>query len=99
MPSYKKLQCRLTAPYIIVACDGNLQRKKMNIDDHLSMCNCSGGTELDKAVKFSISRSAWCTFSRVEQIRNEHDARWCSFSRMVHKFAPVHVYAEGKINE
>ena len=28
MPSYEKLQCRLTAPFIIVACDGDLQRKK-----------------------------------------------------------------------
>ena len=42
------------------------------------MYSCSGGTELDKAVKFRISRSAWCTFSRGEQIRgyvhreNEH---------------------------
>ena len=29
MPLYEKLQCRLTAPYIIVACDGDLQRKKI----------------------------------------------------------------------
>ena len=43
------------------------------------MCNCSaGGTKLDKAVKFRISRSAWCTISRGERIRwyvpreNEH---------------------------
>ena len=78
MPSYQKLQCRLSAPYILVACDGGLQRKKINTDDHLSMCSCSGGTELDKAAKFRISRSAWCTFSRGEQIRgyvhreNEH---------------------------
>ena len=69
MRSYQKLQCRLSPPYILVACDGGLQRKKINTDDHLSMCNCSGGTELDKAVKFRISRSAWCTFSRGEQIR------------------------------
>ena len=90
MPSYQKLQCRLTAPYILVACDGGLQRKKINTDDHLSMCKCSGGTELDKAVKLKISRSAWCTFSRVEQIRgyvpreNEHRGAhfrgWCTNS-------------------
>ena len=70
--------------------DGGLQRKKINTDDHVSMCNCSGGTELDKAVKFRISRSAWCTFSRVEQIRgfvpreNEHQGAhfrgWCTNS-------------------
>ena len=88
MPSYQKLQCRLSAPYILVACDGGLQRKKINTDDHLSMCSCSGGTELDKAVKFRISRSAWCTFSRGEQIRgyvhreNEHRGAhfrgWCT---------------------
>ena len=90
----QKLQCRLTAPYIIVwfvACEGDLQRKKINADDHLSMCNCSGGTGLDK-LGIRISRSA-CTFSRVEQTRgyvdlpreNEHhDAHfrgWCSNSR------------------
>ena len=90
MPSYQKLQWRLTAPYILVACDGGLQRKKINTDVHVSMCNCSGGTELDKAVKFRISRSAWCTFSRVEQIRgyvpreNEHQGAhfrgWCTNS-------------------
>ena len=90
MPSYQKLQCRLTAPYTLVACDGGLKRKKINTEDHLSMCNCSGGTELDKAVKFRISRSAWCTFSRVEQIRgyvpreNEHQGAhfrgWCTNS-------------------
>ena len=90
MPSYQKLQCRLSAPYILVACDGGLQRKKINTDDHLSMCSCSGGTELDKAVKFRISRSAWCTFSRGEQIRgyvhreNEHRGAhfrgWCTNS-------------------
>ena len=91
MPPYQKLQCRLTAPYILVACDGGLQRKKINTDDHLSMCNHSGGTELDKAVKFRMSRSAWCTFSRVERIRgyvpreNElrgaHFRGWCTNSR------------------
>ena len=90
MPSYQKLQCRLSAPYIRVACDGGLQRKKINTDDHLSMCSCSGGTELDKAAKFRISRSAWCTFSRGEQIRgyvhreNEHRGAhfrgWCTNS-------------------
>ena len=90
MPSYQKLQCRLSAPYILVACDGGLQRKKINTDDHLSMCSCSGGTELDKAAKFRISRSAWCTFSRGEQIRgyvhheNEHRGAhfrgWCTNS-------------------
>ena len=90
MPSYQKLQCRLTAPYILVACDGGLQRKKINTDDHLCMCNCSGGTELDKAVNFRISQSAWCTFSRGEQIRgyvpreNEHRGAhfrgWCTNS-------------------
>ena len=90
MPSYQKLQCRLSAPYILVACDGGLQRKKINTDDHLSMCSCSGGTELDKAAKFRISRSAWCTFSRGEQIRgyvhreNErrgaHFRGWCTNS-------------------
>ena len=48
MPSYQKLQCRLTAPYILVACDGGLHRKKMNTDDHLSMCNCSGGLSSTK---------------------------------------------------
>ena len=90
MPSYQKLQCRLSAPYIVVACDGGLQRKKINTDDHLSMCSCSGGTELDKAAKFRISRSAWCTFSRGEQIRgyvhreNEHRGAhfrgWCTNS-------------------
>ena len=89
--SYQKLQCRLTAPCVLVACDGALQRKKINTDDHLSMCNCSGGTELDKAVNFRISQSAWCTFSRVEQIRgyvprvNEHRGAhfrgWCANSR------------------
>ena len=73
-----------------MACDGGLQRKKINTDDLVSMCNCSGGTELDKAVKFRISRSAWCTFSRVEQIRgyvpreNEHQGAhfrgWCTNS-------------------
>ena len=88
MPSYQKLQCRLSAPYILGACDGGLQRKKINTDDHLSMCSCSGGTELDKAAKFRISRSAWCTFSRGEQIRgyvhreNEHRGAhfrgWCT---------------------
>ena len=90
MPSYQKLQCRLStsAPYILVACDGGLQRKKINTDDHL--CSCSGGTELDKAAKFRISRSAWCTFSRGEQIRghvhreNEHRGAhfrgWCTNS-------------------
>ena len=67
------------------------QRKKIKSDDHLSMCNCSGATELDKAVKFRISRSAWCTFSRGEQIRgyvpreNEHHGAhfrgWCTNSR------------------
>ena len=67
------------------------QRKKIKTDDHLSMCNCSGATELDKAVKFRISRSAWCTFSRGEQIRgyvpreNEHHGAqfrgWCTNSR------------------
>ena len=78
MPSYQKLQCRLTAPNILVACNGGSPRKKINTDDHLSMCSCSGGTALDKAVKFRISWSAWCTFSRGEQIRgyvpreNEH---------------------------
>ena len=90
MPSYQKLQCRLTAPYILVACNGGLQRKKINTDDHLSMCSCSGGTALDKAVKFRISWSAWCTFSRGEQIRgyvpreNEHRGAhfrgWCTNS-------------------
>ena len=90
MPSYQKLQCRLSAPYILVACDGGLQRKKINTDDHLSMYSCSGGTELDKAAKFRISRSAWCTFSRGEQIRgyvhreNEHRGAhfrgWCTNS-------------------
>ena len=90
MPSYQKLQCRLSAPYIFVACDRGLQRKKINTDDHLSMCSCSGGTELHKAVKFRISRSAWCTFSRGEQIRgyvhreNEHRGAhfrgWCTNS-------------------
>ena len=92
MPSYQKLQCRLSlsAPYILVACDGGLQRKKINTDDHLSMCSCSGGTELDKAAKFRVSRSAWCTFSRGEQIRgyvhreNEHRGAhfrgWCTNS-------------------
>ena len=90
MPSYQKLQCRLSAPHILVACDGGLQRKKINTDDHLSMCSCSGGTELDKAAKFRISRSAWCTFSRREQIRgyvhreNEHRGApfrgWCTNS-------------------
>ena len=63
---------------------------KINTDDHLSMCSCSGGTELDKAAKFRISRSAWCTFSRGEQIRgyvhreNEHRGAhfrgWCTNS-------------------
>ena len=91
MPSYQKLQCRLTAPYILVACDGGLQRKKIHTDDHLSMYNCSGGTELDKAVKSRISRSAWCTFSRGEQIRGyvprenghrgAHFRGWCTNSR------------------
>ena len=62
----------------------------INTDDHLSMCSCSGGTELDKAVKFRISRSAWGTFSRGEQIRgyvhreNEHRGAhfrgWCTNS-------------------
>ena len=66
------------------------QRKKIKTDDHLSMCNCSGATELDKAVKFRISRSAWCTFSRGGQIRgyvpreNEHHGAhfrgWCTNS-------------------
>ena len=51
MPSYQKPQCRQTAIYILVACDGGLQRKKINTDDHLSMCSCSGGTELDKVVR------------------------------------------------
>ena len=97
MPSHQKLQCRLTAPYISVACDGDLQRKKISTDDHLSMCNCSGGTELDKAVKFRTSRSAWCTFSRMEQIRgyvpreNEHHGAHFRGGQC----APVHVYAEG----
>ena len=60
----------------------------------------AGGTELDKAVKFRISRSAWCTFSRGEQIRgyvhreNEHRGAhfraWCTNS-----LARVHVYAGG----
>ena len=73
-----------------MACDGDLQRKKINTDDHLSMCNCSGGTDLDKAVKFRISRSAWCTISRGERIRwyvpreNEHRGAhfrgWCTNS-------------------
>ena len=90
MPSYQKLQCRLAAPYILVACNGRLQRKKINTDDHLSMCSCSGGTALDKAVKFRISWSGWCTFSRGEQIRgyvpreNEHRGAhfrgWCTNS-------------------
>ena len=76
MPLYQKLRCCLSAPYILVACDGGLERKKKNTDDHLSMCNCSGGTELDKAVKFRMSRSARCTISRGEQIPG-----WCTNSR------------------
>ena len=90
MPSYQKLQCRLTAPNIIVACDGDLQRKKINTDDHLTMCNPSGGTELDKASS-QVQDQSICTFSRVEQIRgcvpreNEHHGAhfrgWCTNSR------------------
>ena len=66
----------------------DLQRKKIITNDHLSMWNCSGAAELDKTVKLRISRSAWCTFSRVEQIRgfvpreNEHHGAhfrgWCT---------------------
>ena len=99
----QKLQCRLSAPYILVACDGGLQRKKINTDDHLSMCNCSGGTELDKAVKFRISRSAWCTFSRGNKYAGTYPAK---MSTVVLIFAdgaqiraricaPMHVYAGG----
>ena len=98
MPSYQKLQCRLTAPYILVACDGGLKRKKINTDDHLSMCNHSGGIELDKEVKFRISRSEWRTFSRVERIRRyvprENEHRGAHFRGCTH-FALVHVYPGG----
>ena len=95
--SIKNLKCNKNTwiPYILVACNGGLQRKKINTDDHLSMCSCSGGTRtrtaLNKAVKFRISWSAWCTFSRGgtnTRVRTPRKwAPWCSFSRMVHKFA------------
>ena len=98
MPSYQKLQCLLTAPNIIVACEGDLQRKKIKTKDHLSMCNCSGGTELDKAVKFRISRSALVhifaggTNTGVLTLRKE--AR-CYFRGWCTNLCAVHIYTAG----
>ena len=101
MPSQQKLQCRLAAPYSLVACDGGLQRKKINTDDHLSMCNCFGGTELDKAVKFRISRSAWCTFSRGNKYAGTYPAKMSTVvlifaGSMVHKFARRCTFTRGE---
>ena len=52
--------------------------KTTNTDHHLSICNCSSAAELEKAANLRISRSAWCTFSRVEK---NHLRRWCTKSR------------------
>ena len=94
MPWYQKLQCRPSHP-TSSTCTlwfvSDIQRKNINTDDHLSMYNCPGATELDKAVKPRIRQSAWCNFSRVDQIRgyvpreNEHHGAhlrtWCTNSR------------------
>ena len=45
---------------------------KINTDDHLSMCNCSGGTELDKAVHEHLMRQSkeiwrWCNTHASDQ--------------------------------
>ena len=102
-PSYQKLQCRLTAPssstctlWLVSAS----QRKKIKTDDHLSMCNCSGATELDKAVKFDLHGAH---FRGGDKYAGTYPAK---MSTMVLIFAygaqiraricaPVHVYARG----
>ena len=104
MPSYEKLQCRLTATYIIVACDGDLQRKNINTDDHLSICNCSGAGL--SSTKQSSSASVDLHGAHFRGWNNYAGTYTANMSTMVLIFAdgaqiraricvPVHVYAEG----
>ena len=100
MPSYEKLQCRLSAPYILVACDGGLQRKKINTDDHLSMCSCSGGTELTKQPSSGSVDLHGAHFRGGNKYAGTYTAKMSTVVLIFAdgaqiRCAPVHVYAGG----